>query len=155
MTHSTETYQPPGQLEPGLDRIRAYWDGLKRGGGNIPFSDDVKVSMKASVAHNWALLEAFENPNRFRFDLVSDAITQAYGSAVAGKFVDEIDSHQPFDELASQCMATIKRRQPTYYRHASTNERKPGGRIEYARLILPLWGNGRVEMLIVGIEMLA
>jgi len=48
----------------------------------------------------------------------------------------------PIDELTNQCRATVERRAPTYFRHA------PAGGTGYSRLILPLWGNGRIEMLI-------
>ena len=76
MTSDGGTYLLPDRLEPDLDRARAYWNGLKRGGNDIPFWDDVKFSMQARLARDVIVLEAFENPLRFRLDLVGDDITQ-------------------------------------------------------------------------------
>jgi hypothetical protein len=146
MTSDGGKYLLPDQLEPDLDRARAYWNGLKRGDNDIPFWDDVKFSMQARLARDVILMEVFEDPLRFRFDLVGDDVTQRYGAAVAGKFTDEIDLHAPMDQLTAQCRATVERRAPTYFRHAPSGTPQPG--TGYSRLILPLWGNGRIEMLI-------
>jgi len=148
MTSSGRTYLLPDQLGPDLDRVRAYWNGLKRGENDIPFWDDVKFSMKARLARDVLLIEAFENPLRFRFDLVGDDITQRYGTAIIGKFSDEIDLHAPIDELTNQCRATVERRVPTYFRHVPSKKPQAAGEIGYSRLILPLRGGARVEMLL-------
>ena len=148
MTSDGGTYLLPDRLEPDLDRARAYWNGLKRGGNDIPFWDDVKFSMQARLARDVIVLEAFENPLRFRLDLVGDDITHRYGAAITGKFSDEIDLHPPIDELTRQCVATVECRAPTYFRHAPAGKPPPEGGAGYSRLILPLWGNGRIEMLL-------
>jgi hypothetical protein len=146
MTSDGGTFLPPDQLEPDLDRVQAYWNGLKRGDNDIPFWDDVKFSAQARLARDVVLIEVFENPLRFRFDLVGDDIAQRYGAAFTGKFSDEIDLHPPMDKLTNQCRATVERRAPTYFRHAPAGKQSESG-IGYSRLILPLWGNGRIEML--------
>jgi hypothetical protein len=146
MTSDRGAYLLPDQLEPDLDRVRAYWSGLKRGENDIPFWDDVNFSMQARLARDVFLIEAFENPLRFRFDLVGDDITQRYGAAINGKFSDEIDLHPPLDALTGQCRATVERRAPTYFRHEPAPPSDGGA--GYSRLILPLWGNGRIEMLL-------
>jgi hypothetical protein len=137
------TFLLPDRLEPDLERVHAYWSGLKRGDNDIPFGDDVKFSMQARLAREVMVIEAFENPLRFRFDLVGEDLTRRYGAAIAGKFTDEVDLHPPIDQLTSQCRATVERRAPTYFRHAAGD-----GRTGYSRLVLPLWGNGHIEMLI-------
>jgi hypothetical protein len=147
MTSDGGTYLLPDRLEPDLDRVQAYWTSLKRGENDIPFWDDVKFSMQARLARDVVLLEAFENPLRFRLDLVGDDITQRYGTVITGKFSDEIDLHPPIDELTGQCRATIERRAPTYFRHVPAGKPQHAG-AGYSRLILPLWGNGRIEMLL-------
>ena len=141
MTSDGEAFPLSGQLEPDLERIRAYWNGLKRGENNIPFWDDVKLSTQAPHADHIMMIGAFENPHRFRLDLVGEDVMRRYGAAITGKFTDEVDPHPPIDGLTDQCQATVERRAPTYFRH------KAGG-TRYSRLILPLWGNGHVEMLI-------
>ena len=110
MMSSGGVYLLPDRLEPDLQQVQAYWKGLKRGDNDIPFWDDVKFSMRARLARNVMLLEVFETPLRFRFDLVGDDITQRYGTAITGKFTDEIDLHSPIDDLTAQCRATVERR---------------------------------------------
>jgi hypothetical protein len=148
MTSDGGIYLLPELLEPDLDRALAYWNGLKRGDNDVPFADDVKFSMQARLARDVILIETFENPLRFRFDLVGEDITHRYGAAITGKFTDEIDLHPPIDELTGQCRATVTRRAPTYFRHAAAGKAQPAYGIGYSRLLLPLWGNGRIEMLI-------
>jgi hypothetical protein len=141
MTGESAAFTLPDRLEPDLERVRAYWNGLKRGENDIPFWDDVKPSTQAPFADRLMMIEAFENPLRFRFDLVGEDVTRRYGAAISGKFSDEVQLHPPIDRLTDQCRATIEQRAPTYFRHAA-------GGTSYSRLILPLWGNGRIEMLI-------
>ena len=146
----TDDYRLPAMLEPDLARVRGYWEGLKRGGNAIPFWDDIKFSQQTRVARETMLIEVFENPQRLRFDLVGDDVAELYGSEINGKFADEIDLHQPFDAIDRQCRITVERAAPTYYRR-EIKERANHG---YSRLILPLWGNGRIEMLLAAVAAL-
>jgi hypothetical protein len=141
MTSEGAAFPPPDHLEPDLERVRAYWNGLKRGENNIPFWDDVKLSTQAPLADHIMMIEAFENPPRFRFDLVGEDVTRRYGATIAGKFTDEVHLHPPINHITDQCQATIEQRAPTYFSHTADG-------ISYSRLILPLWGNGHIEMLI-------
>jgi hypothetical protein len=71
-----------------------------------------------------------------------------YGETIGNRFLDEIDLHAPFDKLTLQCKATVEGCAPTYYCPTAfrTGEAEhPSG---YACLLLPLWGNGRIEMLL-------
>lgn len=137
-----ETFLLPDRLAPELERVKAYWDGLKRGENRIPFWDDVKFSALERLCRDAMMIGAFENPLRFRFELVSGDMTRRYGAAIAGKFTDEVDLHAPIDALTDQCRATVQQGAPTLFRG------KAAGGGDYARLVLPLWGNGHVEMLI-------
>jgi hypothetical protein len=47
MTRDVHSYSLPDQLEPDISRVRAYWNGLKRGSNDIPFWDDVKFSSRS------------------------------------------------------------------------------------------------------------
>ena len=143
MTSEGGTFLLPDRLEPDLERVHAYWNGLKRGENDIPFWDDVKFSMQARLARDVMVIEAFENPLRFRFDLVGEDLTRRYGAAIVGKFTDEVDLLPPIDRLTDQCLATVERGAPTYFRHEAAD-----GGTGYSRLVLPLWGNGHIEMLI-------
>jgi hypothetical protein len=90
---------------------------LKCGENDIPFWDDVKFSLRTRLAREALLVEVFENPQRFRFDIVGEDITNRYGKAISGRFSDEIDLSAPLEQFTSQCRATVERRIPTYYRH--------------------------------------
>ena len=137
------TFLLPDRLEGDLEHVRAYWNGLKRGDNDVPFWDDMKFSMRARLAREVIVIEAFEDPLRFRFDLVGEDLSRRYGPAIAGKFTDEVDLRAPLDQLTEQCCATVERRAPTYFRHAAGE-----GGTGYSRLVLPLWGSGHIEMLI-------
>jgi hypothetical protein len=63
------------------------------------------------------------------------------GPELGGKFLDKLEPQGAFDHLEAQCATTVRSRAPTYFQHGST----PG----YARIALPLWGNGRIQMLLV------
>jgi hypothetical protein len=54
----------------------------------------------------------------------------------------------PFQYLNGQGLATIESRAPTYYRHEVTERGSSRATEGYSRLILPLWGDGRIGMLL-------
>ena len=131
----------PDKLSPSLAGVRAYWEGLKRAGNEMPFWDDVKPSALAGRADSMLLIDAFEKPERFRFNTVGEGLAQRYGEAVNGKFLDEFALRDPFGYLRAQASATVETRAPTYYE-------SPG----YARLLLPLWGDGHISMLLGAVD---
>jgi hypothetical protein len=137
-------YALPSSLERDLARVHAFWDGLKRHEAEMPFWDDVKISVLPDLAGRLMMIEASDKPMRFRvaFGLVGADIQQRYGRDLAGKFLDEIDIVAPLQFLQSQCSAAVEGRAPTYYRNADSAG-------SYGRLLLPLWGEGRVGILLV------
>jgi hypothetical protein len=147
MTGGVHSYSLPDELEPDLSRIRAYWNGLKRGANDVPFWDDVKFSLRSRLGRESMLIDVFENPLRFRFDLAGADVADWYGETIGNRFLDEVELHAPFDELSLQCKATVEVSAPTYYRQ-TVAEKRDGHPDGYARLLLPLWGNGRIEMLL-------
>ena len=74
-------------------------------------------------------------------------MTNWYGKAIGNSFLDEMDLHAPFDELAAQCKTTIERSALTYYCQTAFRK-QDAGHLGYAGLLLPLWGNGRIQMLL-------
>ena len=148
MTSGVHGYSLPDELEPDLGRIRAYWNGLKRGSNDVPFWDDVKFSLRSRLGREFMLIDVFENPLRFRFDLIGTDLTDWYGKAIGNVFLDEIELHAPCDDLIQQSRATVEGRAPTYYFQTAAGKRAAEHRGGYARLLLPLWGNGRIEMLL-------
>jgi hypothetical protein len=124
-------------------RVYTFWEGLKRHEAEMPFWDDVKISALPDLASRLMMVEATDKPVRFRvaFGLVGADIKQHYGHDLSGKFLDEIEAAAPLQFLQSQCSAAVEGRAPTYYRN--------DGGTGYSRLVLPLWGEGRVGMLLI------
>jgi hypothetical protein len=147
MTKSSATlFSVPAEIGPSHIRVRAYWDGLRRGDNEVPFWDDVNPSALADLADNAMLLDVFDNPLRFRFAIIGQSIAARYGQSINGKFLDEVNQRPPFDQLDAQCLAAVERQSPTYFRRGPS----PGAK-SYSRLVLPLWGEGRVSMLLTEI----
>ena len=133
----------PARLPASLARVRAYWSGLLRGEARIPFWDDLKPTELPDPAERLLLIDVFERPTRFRFNSVGKEVAC---EPVAGRFLDEIEPGPRLEFLASQCSATVEGCAPTFFRGTSI----PGGSAGegYSRLLLPLWGDGRIGMLL-------
>lgn len=140
MTKTPRPFALPAKLPSGLGRVRDYWDGLKRGGNEIPFGDDVKLSALAGMEGHLLLVDVFEGPRRFRVNTMGKQIRDWYGADIVGKFADEIEWKGPLAYFAAQASATSEAAEPTYYHDG------------FIRLLLPLWGNGYVSMLLGAIE---
>lgn len=133
----TEPYALPASLEPDLQRALDYWQGLIKGANNMPFWDDFRSSALPDLSPRMALLDVFDEPLRLRFgDFVGLEVIQRYGAPLHGQFLDELELTDPFEHLAPQASAAVEDRKPNYHRHASR-----GG---YSRLLMPMWGRGRV-----------
>ena len=150
MKSSALPFAVPAKLPSNLARVRDYWDSLKRGENSMPFWDDMKVSSLPDLSDRLMLLDAFEKPQRFRLNAVGAQICKRYGDDLAGKFVDEIGAKAPFEFLTAQVSATIEAKVPTLF--GGTADTGSGERRRYARLLLPMWGDGRIGMLLGMIE---
>src|SRR5471030_2751279 len=148
--NSSSRFALPAKLPPGLGRVRDYWESLKRGEASMPFWDDVRLSSLPDLSDRLLLVDAFENPQRFRLNSVWAQIRRSFGADLAGKFLDEISQKGPFELLAAQASATIGAKTPTFYAAPAGS-----GHQGYARLLLPMWGEGRIGMLLGAIEDLA
>jgi hypothetical protein len=132
----------PARLSPDLTRVEAYWKGLLRGSAKMPFWDDAKLTDLPDLADRLFLLDVFDHPERFRFDMVGRGLAD---DGLAGLFIDEADLAHPFEFLRAQATATVECAAPTYVRHE-------GGRRAYGRLLLPMWGDGRISMLLGAVD---
>jgi len=141
MIKSISPFPVPAKLPSGLTEVRNYWQRLKRRQNSMPFWDDVNLSSLPKLADQLMLVDVFQDPQRFRFNSVGQRIRKRYGGDLVHKFVDEIDAKAPLDYFTSQSSATIEGEVPTYYR----STRRGAG---YQRLLLPMWGNGRIEMML-------
>ena len=134
----------PDALSPALQRVFAYWDGLKRGGNAIPFWDDVALSALPDLGDRLFLIDVFAKPERFRFASVGKYVSA--GRTLDSSFIDEVESQGPLRFLRAQASVAVEGRAPTYFRHENK------GADAFARLVLPLWGDGRVSMLLGAVD---
>jgi hypothetical protein len=141
---STAPFAITRTLAPGLRRVLDNWETLKRGANDIPFADDMKICSLPALADELLLLDVFAKPERFRIDYLGDEVAGDGRGAAPGRFIDEIALGHPFEYLRAQASATVERGAATLYR---TDGARP-----YARLLLPLWGDGRISMLLGAVE---
>jgi len=130
-------YAVPSRLAPDLARVQAYWQGLLRGGAEMPFADDVNLTDLPDLADRLLLIDVFDRPERFRFNSIGAGLAEP---GLAGKFLDETLLAWPFAFLRTQCCATVESAAPTFLAQE--------GPRPYARLLLPLWGEGRTGLLL-------
>ena len=127
--------------------IRGYWNSLKRGAATIPFTDDFKPGALGRLSEIIALLEVFEKPLRFRFNLAGRNIAKWYGGELEDRFADELIARPPLNCFLSQCTATVESGGPTFYSHARAGENSA-----YQRLMFPLWGEGHSNAILAAIK---
>lgn len=140
MMATDNSFSLPKTLGPTLQKVMSYWQGLKRAGNSMPFWDDVKLAKLPP--DRLLLIDAFADPVRFRINTIGKEAGDA--DALRGKFIDETVLPGRLDKLQAQCSATVAARAPTFYRH--------GGQPPYTRILLPMWGDGRIGMLLGAVE---
>jgi hypothetical protein len=91
----------------------------------MPFWDDVKLSSLPDLSDCLMLIDAFENPQRFRLNSVAAQIRRSYGADLADKFVDEIAQKGPFELLAAQASVTVKSKGPTLFAGQAWERKRP------------------------------
>lgn len=138
---ATMPFPVPAKLPVGLGQVRKYWQDLRRRENSMPFWDDVKLSELSAVTDRLLLIDVFEKPQRFRFNTVGKLVRDRYGNDLLHRFSDELEIRAPFEFCASQSSATVEGSVPTFYRNAARTT-------WYSRILLPMWGNGRIEMLL-------
>jgi hypothetical protein len=142
-----QPFAVPAHLSPALCQVRDYWKSLLRGGAAMPFWDDAKLSDLPALADRLFLLDVFEQPERFRLGTIGAAL----GSQdKTGVFIDHAELDTPFDFLRSQASATVECAGPTaYVQGAAEGATQTRG---YTRLLLPMWGEGRIGMLLGAVD---
>lgn len=138
MGASGNPFPLPDTLGRDLAAVHAYWRALRRAENDVPFADDLKPAALAAQAGTVLLIDVFNKPERFRFSLLGGDLLLQQDKAFSGKFIDEVDLPAPLGFLRAQASATVEARAPTYYRDAR----------DAARLLLPMWGDGRVSLLL-------
>jgi hypothetical protein len=137
----------PDSLSGELARVHALWESLRRAGNVVPFWDDLNPAALTHQAGRVLLIDVFDRPERFRFSLADPNLVPTQEAGLSGKFLDEVDLGESFAFLRAQASATVEARAPTYYRIGSRGL-SPG----FARLLLPMWGDGRISMLLGAVD---
>lgn len=132
------------KLAPDLARVRSYWEGLKRADANMPFWDDINLTAIPEVSARLMLIDVFDKPIRFRLGMLGAELQGQHLHDAVGKFLDEIEPRPPLQYLSSQSSAAVESCAPTHYRHVSDSHSINS----YSRLLLPMWGDGRIGMLL-------
>jgi hypothetical protein len=131
----------PDRLDPKLQTVVSFWERLKRAENGMPFTDDLDLSALCNLSGKPFLLSAFALPERFRFEFVGDGLQGG-----AGRFIDETPPDIHFNYLRAQSSATVEAGEPTFLRLTQDAGHK------FSRVLLPMWGNGQVNMLVGAIE---
>ncbi|MGE5501733.1 MAG: hypothetical protein ACM3W4_07390 [Ignavibacteriales bacterium] len=139
VTAMKRPFAPPAHLPPGLERVQAYWRGLLRGSAQIPFYDDYDPTALPDLRRRIFLIGVYAKPERYRFEQVGGDLRKG----LEGLFADEIQPTPPFEFLVSQAHATTEASAPTAFHD---------GERPYVRLLLPMWGDGRIGMLLGAVE---
>ncbi len=134
----------PANLTGNLASAYDYWKGLIRGKNDMPYWDDFKPSTLAEFSKQQLLMDVFDHPQRFRFNSVGEDFTRD-GKSLVGAFSDEVRLSGLLHYFNSQCFAAIEGSGPTCFQ----GEASAG---PFERLVLPMWGDGRIGMLLAVVE---
>jgi hypothetical protein len=134
----------PANLTGNLARAHDYWKGLIRGNNDMPFWDDFKPSALADFSEQQLLVDVFDHPQRFRFSSVG-ADFVAGGKSLLGLFSDELRFTGNLSFFNSQCFAAVEGAEATCFAGVSADS-------SFERLVLPMWGDGRIGMLLGVVE---
>ena len=129
----------PDSLDQRLQPVVSLWEHLKRAENRMPFTDDLNLSILSNLSGNSFLLSAFTSPERFRFEFLNEVLQRA---TPTGTFVDETSSDLHFSYLQGQSSITVEAAEPTLLRLTHASGQK------FSRILLPMWGNGQVNMLL-------
>jgi len=110
----------------------------------MPFTDDLGVSALSNLSGRPFLLAVFASPERFRFEFLGAGLPEA---AAQGRFIDETSPDIHFSFLRAQSSATVEATEPTFLRLTEASGHK------FSRVLLPMWGNGQVNMLLGAIDL--
>jgi hypothetical protein len=133
----------PDRLDPKLQPLVTFWENLKRGENDMPFGDDLGVSALSKLPGSPFLLSVFASPERYRFEYLGESLRN---EAAPESFVDEASPNTSFSYLRAQSSATIEAAGPTLLRLVEVSGYR------FSRVLLPLWGEGRINMLVGGFD---
>src|SRR6266851_7668587 len=139
--------QPDHNIEtPDLQRLYAYWEGLRRG-REFPARRDIDpLDFRYALGHVM-LLDVLHQPLRFRFRLHGTALTLRAGYDMTGKLADELPNAKNRAMLIERCRTVVEQRRPL----AMTDNRLLGrSTLWFEVLWLPLAEDGSTISMLMG-----
>ena len=137
---SSNPFVVPSRLASPLARVMDYWQGLRRAENEMPFWDDVNLSNLSDVSARVLLIDVFSGPERFRLNTVGSDLSSDLDQ-IRHRFLDELKLSGKLVYLRAQASATVEAFEPTFLNLTS-------GHRDFGRLLLPMWGNGQIDMLL-------
>ena len=139
MSRPSNPFPLPDALARDLAGVHAVWLGLRRAENDMPFADDLEASgARRAGGRRCCSSTCSTSPSASASACSAATCLLAQDKALSGKFIDEIELAAPLGFLRAQASATVEARAPTYYRDADGT----------ARLLMPMWGDGRISLLL-------
>ena len=135
----------PETASEAVKRLCAYWEE-RRGTKRFPAREDIDpIDFKFALGRV-SLIEVLENPQRFRYRLVSTSITKHLGYEMTGKFTSEVPGRELRDYVERLYAKAVSLAAPLYQKESAIYD----GRVwEYEALMLPLSSDGeRINMIL-------
>jgi len=131
---------------PDLQRLYAYWEGLRRG-REFPARRDIDpLDFRYALGHVM-LLDVLHQPLRFRFRLHGTALTLRAGYDMTGKLAEELPNAKNRAMLIERCRTVVEQRRPL----AMTDNRLLGrSTLWFEVLWLPLAEDGSTISMLMG-----
>lgn len=147
---SLEVYRDPSDRDlndPRLVRLRAYWDGLKRG-GRLPSRDDIDPSDLVPVLPVMFLIDVLA-PGGYRYRLVGTEVVAGMGYDMTGQLVSRAYAGPDWNEIRKDYEFVVENRRPCLTINDVTL-RPVNLRKVYRRLLLPLAADGETVDILMG-----
>ncbi len=135
----------PDSLTDPLRHLRDVWEQAKSVRTDMARAEDFDFALLREDADHLLVFEVMDQPLQLRVETAGCWITEAYGETLAGRSVESLSERAPLEEIWIQAMAAVRDRRPVYFRRET-------GSLPYERIVLPLWGESRVEKLVCAIS---
>ena len=143
--NATMEFDIPERMSPSLRHICDIWESQKLMRTDMPLDEDFDLVLLRDYADRIFVIDVGDRPSALRIESAGWRVVAHYGTPLAGHHVENIPALPPLDDLSVQCMAAIRDRRPVFYRHHTAAA-------SYERIVLPLWGESRVEKLVAAIS---
>jgi hypothetical protein len=143
--HVTTEFEIPEEVPPSPRHIYDIWASQKLMRTDMPLEEDFDLVLLRDYADRIFVADVADSPPALRIESARWRVVALYCTPLAGHQIENISEHPPLDDLWAQCMAAVRDCRPVFYRHHTAAA-------AYDRIILPLWGERRVEKLVGAIS---